>query len=127
MDNCSKSDSPEASQYEEETSYNEERRWTDLSKETVHGDIDHVSYRSIWICWKRLFQLVCKESACDTLAQEAQTNTNIPIPDWENISAEKTATVLEFKYTEWVINANYAFEHLFEKSKLTMSLEYFRT
>jgi hypothetical protein len=26
----------------------------------------------------------------------SKQNTNIPIPDWENISAEEIATVLEF-------------------------------
>lgn len=56
-----------------------------------------------------------------------QTKTNIPIPDWENISAEEIATVLLFQYTEWIIKDNYAFEHLFEKSELPISLKYFRT
>jgi hypothetical protein len=33
----------------------------------------------------------------------SKQNTNIPIPDWENISAVVIARVLEFKYTECVL------------------------
>jgi hypothetical protein len=98
MDNWSKSNSSEASLYEEETGYCEERRWTDLDRETIHED--NVSYRSIWICWKRVFQRICIEYFFEASAEETCLMlTSKQLPGWENISAE----VLVFQYTECII------------------------
>jgi hypothetical protein len=42
----------------------------------------------------------------------------LSVPDWESISAEDIATMFLFRYAEWVLNDNYAYEHLFLKSNI---------